>query len=204
MPLEECRHVYLGTTAHHVYVYLGNASASLAAFLYDTAGVDFHTEKTDIVLSVDDFAYLVNVDATVFKRKPASDIVRDLKTILEAYDIFRENNMMLPPDATRPYAFPVTDFYHGTDQVLYNSAEKVAIFLEQKEMPEYIGDSIITCSEWMNLGDYEPTHMQQHTVTGDKVGTHMRAMFHKQRFEHYIDLRNKLRGFKDLFINTIS
>ncbi len=202
MPVEECRNVYLGVTPSHIYVYLGKASADLASFFYEKAGIEFQTEKTSIVVSVDDFCYLDNIGATVFKRKKSHhDIVNDLKVILDAYDIYKDNGHKMPENATRTRSFCYKRVYYSVDIIMYNKTEKVAIYVANIDLPEYNGDSIITCTEWIDIASYMPEQMQQVTVTGDKVVQHACNLFHRQKFD-YDDLYKQLCAFKDLYIKT--
>jgi len=200
MPLEDCRNIYLGVTPNHIHAYLGKASADLAGFFYERVGIEFHTEKTGIALSVNDFSYLVNVGAAVFKRKPLEEVVRDLNAILDAYNVFRENGFKLPDHVTRTSEFLLTEIYNGLNKVLYNKAEKVAIYVAKTDLPEYTADSIITCQDWMAAANYMHEHMEQVTITGDRVVHLMCNMFHRQKFEYH-ELNKKLCAFQDLYIN---
>jgi len=189
--LEECRNIYLGKTTTHVNVYLGNASAKLAAFLYEKAGIRFELQKTDIFASVSDFSYLARRNMTVFKND-GSDIVADIKTFLEAYDVLQRHGKVDVID--QDFSYKKLQYDH--DHIMYNTNEKLTIYVPHSEFPTPYNDSIITCLEWSTVSQYKPEDLETVDVTGEKYSNAIRRYFHQKPYNRS---SKKISAFNDLY-----
>lgn len=188
MPIEEMRNIYLGKTATHVNVYLGAASAKFAQFLYEKAGTPFELLKTDIFASIDDFSYLVSINAVAFKNN-RDDTASELKTLLETYDVLKRHTLIHV--AERPYRH--TDVYNGRDIVFRNNKDGITLFIRSTELPEY-KDSILTCLDWDNVGGYVSSSVEQfcHILCD---------LFHKKIYNRRSELFDKICAFKKLYLS---
>lgn len=229
MPIEELYNIYLGKTQKCVYLYLGNWSAQLAKFLYEKAGVEFHVQKTDVLVSKDDFLYLDNTNAVTFKNtNDLEEVKRCLRTLLDAYDIMRrydlanahmfknmtvykvnkENIGCSERTAHVTYRFSAGDskysprnMYDGCDHVLFNKEENVAIFLKADELPEY-KDPVLNFNDWTQVAFYNPSTLDQIAMTGEPVRDILRRTFHRASFNHDV-LSKKLIGFQDMYCDSV-
>lgn len=229
MPIEEHYSIYLGRTKQCIHVYLGNGSAQLAKFFYDKAGIDFELQKTDILVSKDDFLYLDNINAVTFKNtQDFEEVKRCLRTLLDAYDVMRQydlanvhmfKNMTVYKQnkenigcnemtAHVTFRFSAGDskyspsnMYFGCDQVLFNKEENVAIFLKADELPEY-KYPVLNFNDWSHVTSYNPSTLDQIAMTGEPVRDILRRTFHRASFDHDV-LSKKLKGFKDMYCDPV-
>lgn len=199
MPLEENRYVYLGKTSNYIYVYLGASSAKFAKLLYEKAGIDFEIQKTDLLLSINDFTYLYMIRATTFKANLNRNIIDDLKKIIEAYDVLKENEFIL--DTKCQDKFLYSDIRHGVDHVFYNKDEKITIFIPDSELPD-LEDSICTCVEWSSMENYKSSELDKNTFTNEKRRDILYKLFHKLPVKNNIWFYHKLDAFERLYLDS--
>lgn len=191
MPIEEYRHLYLGVVDSHTHVYMGHVSAALAKWMYDKLGLTCNILKTDILVNVDDYTYLHNIDATILETNEY--VIRDIKLLLEGYDVIRTRKANVP--STTIPAFLFTDSLLMEDKVcvFYNHTTKMTIVLHgNTQLSSSTDDSIITMTKDMKLlGQFRlyPTNQE-------KFVSALADSFDKKRFVDFAAARMRMAEFK--------
>jgi hypothetical protein len=197
MPIEEYRYVYFGKTSKHINVYLGKDSANFAKFLYEKANIDFEVEKTDVLLSVSDYSYLVNLQGTTFQNNTNSKQIADeIKTLMDAFDIAQRRNFKLVSSSPiLPLSNTISP--QGVDYLLYNKNEGITLFVPECQIPEN-KDCIFTCMEWSSVAQFYPQELQCICDTGDKIVDVLCKLFHKKHHNR-LQVYDKVNAFKELY-----
>ena len=215
--MPQYRSLYLGKTQTCINLYLGEASANLAKWLYEQASIELELYKTDLFLQVEDFAYLVRIYATTFESSIKYDEVKHkISTLLNAYDIMKTHGFGEHPtfrriaqindgdrvvsklkvvDGVDSQLFPRTLLYQDVDHMLYNVDEKVAIFVSADQLPAY-KDVILTINGWEIVASYVPSTLEK------GLRSKLCEIFHGKHLE-YPALYKMLCGFKDLYLKKV-
>lgn len=195
MPIEEYRILYFGITAKCIHLYLGKPSAKLWKFLYDKAGIEFELHKTDLLLTIEDFSWFYESNATTFANNSVEDVEHKVRVLLESFHIIRDNAMKTIEFT--PRSWNKDWIYAATDIVLYNRAEKVALVVSISELLEH-NDSVLThaSGSWDVVEIY---HSGELDLFNHKT---LCELFHKKKFDNHDVLRKKLSCFKKLYIDS--
>lgn len=196
MPIEEYRNLYIGRTPNFVNLYLGSASAQHAKFLYDKAGIEFELKKTELLLSVDDFAFLRDINALSFKNDGDQHVVSDVRAILEAHDIMRRRSIMKAASSMYGFGYP----YVCKDCILHNKNEEITIILSAEDIPTTFSDAIFTCMDWSIIEEYSKAQMDHVTFTSIPVRDLVYGTFHMTKLSKN-DAVRKVMLFKQLYLD---
>lgn len=197
---DQYRCLFFGKTQTCINLYFGEASANLAKFLYDKAGIHVELYKTDFFLQPDDFAYLVNIHATTYDSDTTftfEHVKHMTCTLLDAYDIMKQRGFgdvngkkETEMRQATERMFSHTLFYSNMDRMFYNIDEQVAIFVRADELP-ICTDTMLTINGWEIVASYEPSTINQ------EVEDKLCELFHGKTFEFNV-LYNKLSKFKEV------
>lgn len=191
MPVEECRHLYLGVVDSHTHVYMGHASASLAKWMYDKLGVCCTIHKTDVLVSVDDYTYLHNIDATVFETNEY--VIRDIKALLEGYDVIRTRKLRYPSTKSRVLFYTRTLFMQDIVSVFYNNSNKMTVVLPgNTQLDSLKDDSLITMTKDMQFLDQFRLYPSNH----ENFLAALAEWFDTTRFFNFAESQKRMAEFK--------
>lgn len=79
--------------------------------------------------------------------------IMKLSVIIDSYDIMKRNNCVIPAMPKGRFAY--NDIVHGVEHVFYNKNEKIAILVNDSELPyDTEGNNMYTCVEWEDAAEY--------------------------------------------------
>ena len=148
MPIEEHRFIYLGIGKTYTNIYLGNASAKFAKFLYNKAGMNINIQKTDILANINEFSYLIHISGSKFKNN--NNIKDDILTLLDSYRIICDNQFKC---FNNTYNFSYDVFYKDKNLIMANFDDKTSVVVDKNEMSDY-KDSIVALKDWNIVTSY--------------------------------------------------
>lgn len=187
---EDCMHIYFGSTSLHTHLYLGESSVSFAKWMYDKLDIPIQIEKTDIRVTMDEYTYLHNINATMFAADD-DGVLHNIKVLLDAYGVMRKNKLRVPDPQHKSYYMKESFIMEDVVNVFYNHTKKMTIVVPGSI--ELDGsESLLTLTRDLQWLD----QIRLYPANKDKFVAALCDAFDKQPCNDFADARKRMATFK--------
>lgn len=115
-----------------------------------------------MVFKCQEDSFLQEFTSTVVSCEPATS-TNDEKKELSGYNVVLEDTILFPEGGGQP-----CDYGHLNDKLVTTVTRKGALalhFVEEKELPFNVGDSVVQKVDWERRTDHMQQHSGQHLIT---------------------------------------